>query len=68
MFGVCVCVFVCCGTLKKTWKNRIWLQKRLRVSIQNVSVCTFNVPVSTGTTRTRVETCVRVVPAHTGTF
>ena len=70
MFGVCVCVcvFVCCGTLKKCGKTRIWFQKRLRVKIQNVPVCT-------GTTRTCRNTCARgaringdVLNVHTGTF
>ena len=67
--GVClVCVSVCCGTLKKREKNRVWIQTRLRVSIQNV-------PVYAGTTRTCVETCARgagthgdVLNVHTGTF
>ena len=36
-------------------------EKRLRVYVPNVPVCT-------GTTRTHVSTCVRVVPVHTGTF
>ena len=36
-------------------------EKRHRVYVQNVPVCT-------GTTRTHVSTCVRVVPVHTGTF
>ena len=55
-----VCVNVCvlvCGTLNP------------RVSTQHVSVCTFKTSlVCTGTTRTHVETCVRVVPVQTGTF
>ena len=34
---------------------------RPRVYVQNLPVCT-------GTTRTCVSTCVRVVPVHTGTF
>ena len=36
-------------------------EKRYRVYVQNVPVCT-------GTTRTHVSTCVRVVPVHTVTF
>ena len=36
-------------------------EKRLRVYVQNLPVCT-------GTTRTCVSTSVRVVPVHTGTF
>ena len=32
VFGVCVC----CGMLKKRGKNRVWIQKRLRVYIRNV--------------------------------
>ena len=43
------CVFVCCGTLKKRVQTRVWIQKRLRVSIQNVSVCTGTKPAC-GTT------------------
>ena len=68
MFGVCLCVCVCCGTLKKRGKTRIWLQKRLRVYI-------LNVPVYADTTRTCVETCARgagthgdVLNVHTVTF
>ena len=53
--GVClVCVL---WHVEKTWKNRIWLQKRLRVYIQNV-------PVYAGTTRTCVETCARGAGTH----
>ena len=37
------------------------MKTRLRVHVQNVTICT-------GTTRTHVETCVRVVPVQTGTF
>ena len=35
VFGVCVCLVcgVCCGTLKKRGKTRVWIQKRLRVYI-----------------------------------
>ena len=62
MFGVCVCLCVCCGTLKKKrGKTRIWLQKRLRVYIQNVTVYA-------GTTRTCVETCARGAGANGGVF
>ena len=64
MFGVCVS----CGTRKERGKSRIWLQGRLRVYIQNVSV-------HAGTTRTCVETCARgagthgnVLNEHRGTF
>ena len=39
MFGVFVCVCVCCGALKKRGKNRVWIQKRSHVCIQNVPVC-----------------------------
>ena len=53
MFGVCVC----CGTLKKRGKTRVWVQKRHRVYIQNVSVYA-------GTTRTCVETCTRGAGTH----
>ena len=39
---VCVwCVCVCLCVLRhaeKTWKSRVWIQKRLRVHIQNVPV------------------------------
>ena len=38
-------------------KNRVWIQKRLRVYIQNVPVCT-------GTTRTCVSTCARGAGIH----
>ena len=34
MFGVCVFVFVCCGTVKKR-------EKKNRVHVQNASVFTF---------------------------
>ena len=37
------------------------MKTRLRVHVQNVPICT-------DTTRTHVETCVRVVPVQTGTF
>ena len=66
VFGLSVCV--CCGTLNKRGKTRVWIQKRPRVYIQNVPVCT-------GTTRTCVSTCARgagthgdVLNVHTGTF
>ena len=52
-----VFVCVCCGTLKKRGKTRVWIQKRLRVYIQNVPVCTC-------TTRTCVETCARGAGTH----
>ena len=56
---VFVCVCVCCGTLKKCGKKRVWIQKRLRVYIQNVAV-----PAP----RVHVFQHVRVVPVHTVTF
>ena len=52
-----VCVCVCCGTLKKREKTRAWIQKRLRVCIQNV-------PVYANTTRTCVSTCARGAGTH----
>ena len=67
LVSVCVClyVFVCA---EKRGKTHVWIQKRLRVYIQNVPVCT-------GTTRTCWFTCARgagthrdVLNAHTGTF
>ena len=61
-------MFVCVlRHAEKRGKNRIWLQTRLRVYIQNV-------PVYSGTTRTCIETCARagtrgdVLNVHTGTF
>ena len=54
--GVCV-LFVLRHAEKKRGKTRVWLQERLRVYIQNVSVCA-------GTTRTCVETCTRGVGTH----
>ena len=67
VFGVCVCLCVLWHN-GKSGKNRIWLQKRLRVYIQYV-------PLYAGTTRTCVEICVRgvgthgdVLNVHTGTF
>ena len=56
MFGVCVCLCVL-WYVEKLIKTRIWLQKRLRVYIQNVSVYA-------GTTRTCVETCARGAGTH----
>ena len=52
-----VCVFVCCGTLKKREITRVSIQKRSRVYIQNVSVYA-------GTTRTCVSTCARGAGTH----
>ena len=57
---VCVCLFMCCGTLKKREKTRVWIQKRLRVYIQNVSVYAG--------TRTCVSTCARAAGTHWGRF
>ena len=57
VFGVyvCLCVFLCVllHTEKNVKKNRVWIQRRLRVYIQNV-------PVYTGTTRT----CARGAGTH----
>ena len=60
MFGVCVCVFSCVFVLRhaeKCGKTRVWIQKRLRVYIQNV-------PVYAGTTRTYFSTCARGAGTH----
>ena len=66
VFGVCVSVCVWCVVCvcvcvlrqaEKTWKNRVCIQKRSHVCIQNVPVCT-------GTTRTCVETCARGAGKH----
>ena len=46
---------------KQNWR---WL----RVSTQNASVCTFNTSSCVPAPRAHVETHVRVVPVHTGTF
>ena len=62
-------MFVCVlRHAEKTWKNRVRIQKSLRVYIQNVLVYA-------STTRTCVETCARgagthvdVLNVHTGTF
>ena len=40
----------------------------LRVSVQNVTVCTFKTSPCVPASRAHVETHVRVVPAYTGTF
>ena len=65
MFGVCVCVCLCVCVFRHAEKTgekpSIWLQKRLRVYIQNVSVYA-------GTTRTCVETCARGAGTHGGVF
>ena len=63
MFKTCVrvCVCVCCGTLKKTWKKPV-------CGFKNVTVCTFITSPCKPAPRAHVETCVRVVPVHTGTF
>ena len=66
---VCLCVCLCVlRHAEKREKTRLWIQKRLRVCIQNVPVCA-------GTTRTCVSTCARgagihrdVFNQHTGTF
>ena len=46
------CGVVCCGVVWCVWCPRVYVQKRLRVYVQNVPVCT-------GTTRTCVTTCGR---------
>ena len=52
--GVCVCVL---RHAEKRDKTRVWIQKRLRVCIQNASVYA-------GTTRTCVSTCARGAGTH----
>ena len=55
--GVClVCVFVSVAA-----KTRVWIQKRLRVYIQNVAVYA-------STTRTCVSTCARGAGTHGDVF
>ena len=54
-------VLWCCMSCVTRWKNPCVHSTRLRVYVQNV-------PVFTGTTRTHVSTCVRVVLVQTGTF
>ena len=52
-----------------TFKNtRPYLFLPLRVSIQNVPVCTFKTSPCVPTPRAHVSTHVRVVPVNTGTF
>ena len=52
--GVCLCVL---RHAEKREKNRVWIQKRLRVCIQNVTVYAR-------TTRTCVSTCARGTGTH----
>ena len=55
---LCVCVFVCVlRHAEKCGKTRVWIQKRLRVYIQNVTVYA-------GTTRTCVSACARGAGTH----
>ena len=59
---LCGRVFVsCCGVWCDTLKNpRVWTPKRLRVCIQNISVCAGKTPTCSNH--------VVVVPAHTEAF
>ena len=61
--SVCLCLSLSpCGVSCVTrFETPCVHSTRLRVYVQNVTVCT-------GTTRTHVSTCVRVVPVQTGTF
>ena len=65
MLCVMLCVILCCVVVCRVWlakkKKPCVHSTRLRVHVQNGPVCT-------GTTRTHVETHVRLVPVHTGTF
>ena len=66
---VCVCVrCVWCGTLKKTWKTRMWIPTRLRACIQNVSVCTGNRSTCINTCGRGAGTHVDVLNVHTEAF
>ena len=57
VFGVSVCLCVCCGTLENVEKPGC--------GFENVSVCTFKyVPVYAGTTRTCVSTRARGAGTH----
>ena len=56
------CVRLCCGTLKKTRKNRMWIPTRICVSIPNVLV------YAAISTRTCVSTCVRGAGTHGDVF
>ena len=69
LFSLCLCLCLCLCLRVVFWcvcvvRCGVWCRvhsTRLRVYVQNVPVCT-------GTTRTHVETCVRVVPVQTVTF
>ena len=51
------CGVVCCGVVWCVWCPRVYVQKRLRVYVQNVPVCT-------GTTPACVTTCGRGAGTH----
>ena len=57
--GVCgvACVVVVCRVVWCVWCPRVYVQKRLRVYVQNVPVCT-------GTTLACVTTCGRGADTH----
>ena len=60
-----LCLVLWCETLQNP---RVWIQKRLRVSVQNVSVCSFKTSLCVTAPRAHVFQHVCVVPAYTGTF
>ena len=57
-----VCVVWC------VWCPRVYVQKHLRVYVQNASVCRFKTSPCVPAPRPHVITHAGVVPVHTGTF
>ena len=57
----CVCVFVCCGTLKERGKTRV-------CGFKYASVCTFKTSPCMPAPSAHVFQHVRVMPIHTETF
>ena len=62
-----LCVLWCVCVVVVLWRCGVSIQNP-RVSIQNVPVCTFKTLPCVPAKRAHVETHVRVVPVHTGTF